>query len=121
MKIKSVLYREVLLSFQRLHNNIINTCFSIDNSTCVSSSSVISADIVHQRALNITDVTNPSSLQSGRQYVYPDIMFSCNGTITKWIYGGEESSGTVQPELQIWHQTGPDTYIKQGFSSVTAN
>ena len=39
------------------------------------------------------------------------------------MYGAEVSSAadTLQPELQIWHQTGPDTYTKIGFSSVTAN
>ena len=27
----------------------------------------------------------------------------------------------MQPEIQIWRQTGPDTYTKIGFSLVTAN
>ena len=85
---------------------------------CISSSSVINADIVHQRALTITNVRT----KNGEQHIYPDIKFSCNGTVTKWIYGAEVSSdGAVRPELQIWHQTGPDTYTKIGFSSVTAN
>ena len=65
---------------------------------------------------------NEVRTRTRRQYGYPDIKFSCNGTITKWIYGAKVlSSGTVQPELQIWRQTGLDTYTKIGFSSVTAN
>ena len=47
-------------------------------------------------------------------------MFSCNGTLTKWIYGGESGSGTRLPELQIWRQLGPNSYNKTGSSSVNA-
>ena len=40
----------------------------------------------------------------------------------KWIFGATEwISQHMHPELQIWRQTGPDTYTKIGFSSVTAN
>ena len=67
------------------HVAMIIVYISIDNATCVSSSSVINAAIVHQRALTITDVRT----RNRRQYIYPDIKFSCNGTITKWIYGAE--------------------------------
>ena len=86
---------------------------------CVSSSDVISAAVVHQRALDITNVRR----RRDRQIVYPQVKFLCNGTITKWIYGANEmsESNTDSSELQIWRQTGPDTYTKQGFSSVTAN
>ena len=51
-------------------------------------------------------------------------MFSCNGTLTKWIYGGrdrgESGSRTRLPELQIWRQLGPNSYNKTGSSSVNA-
>ena len=48
--------------------------------------------------------------------------FSCNGTVTKWIYGAEEQqSGNRLPELQIWRQLGPNNYNKTGSSLVTAN
>ena len=49
--------------------------------------------------------------------------FSCNGSVTKWIYGAVDqnrSTGDL-PELQIWRQTGPTSYNKQGSSLVTAN
>ena len=84
---------------------------------CVSSSSVVNATIVHQRGLTIANART----RFRQQYIYPNLNFSCNGTIIKWIYGAEVSSGTAQSELQIWRQTGPDTYTKIGFSSVTAN
>ena len=49
--------------------------------------------------------------------------FSCNGSVTKWIYGAVDqnrSTGDL-PELQIWRQTGPNSYNKQGSSLVTTN
>ena len=51
-------------------------------------------------------------------------MFSCNGTLTKWIYGGvdrgESSDRTRLPELQIWRQLGSNNYNKIGSSLVNA-
>ena len=48
--------------------------------------------------------------------------FSCNGSVTKWIYGAVDRSVTGKlPEIQIWHQTDTDTYTKQTFSRVSAN
>ena len=58
-----------------------------------------------------------------RQYIYSEMKFSCNGSVIKWIYGAidqNRSTGDL-PELQIWHQTGPISYSKQGSSLVTAN
>ena len=49
--------------------------------------------------------------------------FSCIGSVTKWIYGAVDqnrSTGDL-PELQIWHQTCPNSYNKQGSSLVPAN
>ena len=45
-------------------------------------------------------------MQNLRQYLYPQIAFSCNGTVTKWIYGANyRSSNTATPQLQIWRET----------------
>ena len=48
--------------------------------------------------------------------------FSCNGIITKWIYGAVEENLSKDrlPELQIWCQLGPNNYNKTGSSLVTA-
>ena len=51
-------------------------------------------------------------------------MFSCNGSLTKWIYGGIPHSGNNRndlPELQIWRQLGPNNYNKTGSSLVNAS
>ena len=47
-------------------------------------------------------------MQNLRQYLYPQIAFSCNGTVTKWIYGANYRSSnqyTATPQLQIWRRT----------------
>ena len=57
-----------------------------------------------------------------RQLLYPELKFSCNGSVTKWIYGAVDRSATGElPEIQIWHQNDIDTYTKQTFSCVSAN
>ena len=63
---------------------------------------------------------NFAEVRQRRQYIYPDMNFTCNGTITKWIYGARNKNGVMLPELQIWRPLGSD-YIKVGSSSVTAN
>ena len=85
---------------------------------CVSSS--INATVIKENALMIHKVRQPGDR---RQYIYPDMKFSCNGSVIKWIYGAVDqnrSTGDL-PELQIWHQTGCNSYNKQGSSLVTAN
>ena len=53
-----------------------------------------------------------------QQRLFPDIQFTCNGIITKWIVGAQtRTSGTEMPELQIWRRTSDvDIYAKVGFS-----
>ena len=90
---------------------------SLDGS-CVSSS--INATVIKENALLIHEVRQ---VGERRQYIYPEMKFSCNGSVTKWIYGAidqNRSTGDL-PELQIWRQTGPNSYNKQGSSLVTAN
>ena len=53
------------------------------------------------------------------------MVFSCNGTVTKWIFGAEDrgtgGGRSKFPELQIWRQLGSNNYNKTGFSLVNAN
>ena len=90
--------------------------FVLTDGYCVNSS--VNATLVQQNALLIHE----SIHRSERQYIYPEMRFTCNGTITKWIYGGKQQpSETMLPELQIWRQLGTDNYNKTGSSLVTAN
>ena len=48
-----------------------------------------------------------------RQQITPDINFTCDGMITKWIVGGHWSNGgDLYPELQVWRNIGNDVYQK---------
>ena len=89
--------------------------FVLTDGYCVNSS--VNATLIKKNALLILK----SRVRLKRQYIYPEMRFTCNGTITKWIYGGVQSSGTMLPELQIWRQLGTDNYNKIGSSLVTAD
>ena len=57
------------------------------------------------------------SFSQQRQQITPDIRFTCNGLITKWIIGSNVSLPihpvwTEYPELQVWRSTGINTYRK---------
>ena len=57
-----------------------------------------------------------------RQQITPDMRFTCDGMITKWIIGAEWDSGgahILYPELQIWRNTGNDTYQKISGTFIT--
>ena len=59
-----------------------------------------------------------------QQRLFPDIHFTCNGSITKWIVGAEmRGSGDDQSELQIWQRDngGGNSYTKTNFSLLTPN
>ena len=48
-----------------------------------------------------------------RQQITPDIRFTCDGMITKWIVGADwQDNDNLYPELQIWRNIGNDTYQK---------
>ena len=90
--------------------------FVLTDGYCVNSS--VNTTLIQQNALLIHESRN----RDESQYIYPEMRFTCNGTITKWIYGGEQQpSKTMLPELQIWRQLGTDNYNKTGSSLVTAN
>ena len=49
-----------------------------------------------------------------QQCLFPDITFTCNGFITKWIVGGTtDNTKSLEPELQIWRNTEGTSYTKE--------
>ena len=59
-----------------------------------------------------------------RQQITPDMRFTCDGMITKWIIGADWGSGnddTLYPELQIWRNIGNDTYQKMSGTFIEAS
>lgn len=59
------------------------------------------------------------------QRLIPDIHFTCNGSVIKWIVGGEENDRNHDhPELQIWRRVGDNMgstnmYTKVSYSLLT--
>ena len=48
-----------------------------------------------------------------RQQISPDITFTCEGLITKWILGADwDENEELYPELQVWRNAGNDTFHK---------
>ena len=86
------------------------------NSTCIGN--FLNRSALRQGALkvNINNVREGDS----QQHLFPDITFTCNGSITKWIVGGTTNNNkSLEPELQIWRNTGGTSYTKAKFSTLS--
>jgi hypothetical protein len=88
---------------------------------CIDSS--INTSVIIQNAIKIHD---SNRINRQRHYIYPEMKFSCNGTITRWIYGSGENENDRSdmsfseryPLLQVWRKLDANTYIKIGSTSV---
>ena len=62
-------------------------------------------------------------MRDRQQRVFPDIHFTCNGSITKWIVGAGTGAGTsssLSSEIQIWRRrSGADSYTKVASTQLT--
>ena len=58
------------------------------------------------------DTVKDTSFLAQRQQITPDIRFTCDGMITKWIIGAYMAGGSFNPELQVWRNIGNDVYQK---------
>ena len=57
----------------------------------------------------------PLRSRNQQQRIFPQIKFTCDGNITKWIMGAiRNNTRDYFPELQIWRDIGNDTYTKVG-------
>ena len=83
-----------------------------DSPSCTGN--FLSRSALRQGALSVN--INDVSRRDRRQHLFPDITFTCNGFITKWIVGAETDNSDLQPELQIWRNTGGTNYTKANFS-----
>ena len=68
--------------------------------------------------LGIDRVNGKNTFDSKRQQVTPDIRFTCDGMITKWIIGASLARGSLYPELQVWRNIGNDVYQKISGTSI---
>ena len=54
------------------------------------------------------------------QGLFPEVNFTCSGTIQSWIFGAFKQNGPLLPELQIWRPDGGDgSYTK--VESISTN
>ena len=87
-------------------------CAVVDDN-CVNSS--FDAAMVEENAVTIQ---KPEDMEKERQYIYQDMKFTCNGTVTKWIYGAKFKASRTA-ELQIWRTT-TTGYMKVNSIAVNA-
>ena len=76
--------------------------------------------------LHIDTVADNTKLETmhKRQVLIPDSNFSCNGFITKWIFGAKwEGKMPAHTELQIWRRnsTTENTYTKVNGTIIMVN
>ena len=70
-----------------------------------------------RRLETVGSATNPDQ----RQQITPDIKFTCDGMITKWIIGANITfNSSFYPELQVWRNIGNDMYQKINGTFITA-
>ncbi|XP_019849282.1 PREDICTED: probable serine/threonine-protein kinase dyrk2 isoform X2 [Amphimedon queenslandica] len=94
--------------------------YPVTDGYCVNSTNSITPSVIRN---NFLTIQSSAAIDGRRLYLYPEIVFSCNGSLTKWIYGGEGifTMESGQHELQIWRQLGPNNYNKIGSSLVNAS
>ena len=90
------------------HNNT-------DSPSCTSN--FLSRSALRQGALNVN--INTIIIRDNQQRLFPDITFTCNGSITNWIIGASVGIGALFPELQIWRNTGGASFTKEVFSLIS--
>ena len=99
-----------------LQHNALITCTFLGDQICTIG--FPTPEELRQKALEVN--INSVVVRDQQQRVFPDITFTCNGSITKWIVGAGIGDGSSPPsELQIWRRSGSD-YIKVGSTQLTA-
>ena len=69
------------------------------------------------RLLLNVDRVSSITIRDRRQQISPEMNFTCNGTITKWIIGASffDVNRHLYPELQVWRNIGNDTYVEHTY------
>ena len=94
-----------------------NYCINFMHTDSVCASNFLSPSDLRQRVLEVN--INGLKRRDNQQRIFPDIHFTCNGSITKLIAGVEIGDTTMPPrtEIQVWRKnyTGANTYTKVSF------
>ena len=95
-------------------------CILTEPSGCLSA--IFSTpEALRQKTVEVN--INRVVVRDRQQRVFPDIHFTCNGSITKWIVGAGTRAGTsssLSSEIQIWRRSGADSYTKVASTHLTA-
>ena len=63
-----------------------------------------------------------SNLLENFQYLYPDITFTCNGSITSWsVLVRREADSDLYPDLQLWREESEGIYTKVGNTTLSGD
>ena len=97
----------------------------VDSSECVSDS-FLNFQSLRKKTQDVN--INSVSTINRRQLVFPDIKFTCNGVITKWIVGIKDDRDNNDEDLpplisswqiQVLRATGePNTYLRVDFTNI---
>ena len=92
--------------------------YSADNDACLNG--FLSETELRQQTLKVN--INGVVSRPRQQRLFPDIQFTCNGSITKWIVGAQTRTvGQTDelPTLQIWRRVrGTNFYTQVGYSRL---
>ena len=76
--------------------------------------------VARMRILLGLDTVGSTTNTAQRQQITPDIKFTCDGMITKWIVGADwVGRDSFYPELQVWRNIGNDVYQKRNGTFIT--
>ena len=66
---------------------------------------------------NIGDRVDSSNTQA----IFPEVSFTCDGSIQRWVLGARWEGHEEYIELQIWRPTGNGVYTKVGYTTIIVN
>ena len=100
-KMEHVIYKHRLVSVF----NFVHDCIDSPGCECGFMS------VERMRIFLGLDTVNQRNSYPQRQQITPDMRFTCDGWITKWIIGASVANGSLYPEIQVWRNTS-NTYQK---------
>ena len=66
---------------------------------------------------NIRDTIDGGNYQG----IFPEVSFTCNGSIQRWVLGAKWEGHEEFTELQIWRPSGDGVYTKVGYTTIIVN
>ena len=66
---------------------------------------------------NLGDTTDSGNTQA----IFPEVSFTCDGSIQRWVLGARWDGHEEYIELQIWRPTGNGAYTKVGYTTIIVN